>query len=154
MNRSYYYALYFLTFIIGQAFSMWGQYFTLKYPNMTSVEAFKAAIPFAWMDWFFITIAVSLAHTQKLFTATQDIFILIISQFTMVLMINQFYLKQSITLSDYICFGIILVAFYVSFNNAVSKALGIPIPEKILEQTGKGKKNKDKKKKKGKKDHK
>ena len=136
MDRIYYYILYFVTFIIGQSFSMWGQYFTLKFPKMTMVQSFKAAIPFAWVDWFFVTIAVGLSKTHKLFTGTQDIFILIISQFTLVLLINKFYLKQQISMSDYICFAVIMVSFYISYNNIVSNLLGIPIPDKILEATG------------------
>lgn len=145
MDRSLYYILYFLAFTIGQGFSMWGQYFTLKFPKMTMVEAFKAAIPFAWIDWIFVTIAVTLAKSKELFTETQDIFILIITQFTMVLVINKFYLKQKITKSDFVAFGIILVAFYISYQNVVSTTFGIPIPEKILKATGRAPKD-DKKK--------
>ena len=149
MNKTYHYILYFITFIIGQGFSMWGQYFTLKYPNMTMVQAFKSAIPFAWADWFFITIAVGIAKTQKLFTETQTIFILIITQFIFVLLINQFFLKQAISKSDYVCFGVIMLAFYVSYTNVVSRITGTPVPEKVLEATGRSKKkpSKDKKKK-------
>ena len=146
MNKTFYYFLYFITFIIGQGFSMWGQYFTLKFPNMTMVEAFKAAIPFAWADWFFITMAVMIAKSKELFTETQTIFILIITQFILVLLINQFFLKQAISKSDYVCFGVIMLAFYVSYQNALSNALGVPVPEKVLKATGrknkKGNKNK------------
>ena len=148
MDKSYQYLLYFITFIIGQAFSMWGQYFTLKYPNMTNVQAFKAAIPFAWVDWFFITIAVGIAKTKKLFTETQDIFILIITQFCLVLLINRFYLKQAIDRSDFVCFAVILLAFLVSYQNLLSYATGTPIPEKILKATGRETKSKKNKKKK------
>lgn len=148
MNKTFYYFLYFITFIIGQGFSMWGQYFTLKFPKMTMVEAFKAAIPFAWADWFFITIAVIIANTQKLFTETQTIFILIITQFVLVLLINRFYLNQPISHSDFICFAIIMLAFYISYQNTVSNVLNIPIPEKILEKTGRSKKNNKSKKEK------
>ena len=150
MNKTYHYILYFITFIIGQGFSMWGQYFTLKYPNMTMVQAFKSAIPFAWADWFFITIAVGIAKTQKLFTETQTIFILIITQFIFVLLINQFFLKQAISKSDYVCFGVIMLAFYVSYTNVVSRITGTPVPEKVLEATGRSKKKQSKDKKKNK----
>ena len=150
MNKTYPYILYFITFIIGQGFSMWGQYFTLKYPNMTMVQAFKAAIPFAWADWFFITIAVGIAKAQKLFTETQTIFILIITQFILVLLINQFFLKQAISKSDYVCFGVIMLAFYVSYTNAISRITGTPVPEKVLEATGRSKKKQSKDKDKNK----
>jgi hypothetical protein len=145
MDRSLYYILYFLAFTIGQGFSMWGQYFTLKFPKMTMVQAFKAAIPFAWVDWIFVTIAVTLAKSKELFTETQDIFILIITQFTLVLLINKFYLRQKITTSDFVAFAIILVAFYVSYQNFVSTTFGIPIPEKILKATGRAPKHSKKK---------
>ena len=150
MNKTYHYILYFITFIIGQGFSMWGQYFTLKYPNMTMVQAFKAAIPFAWADWFFITIAVGIAKSQQLFTETQTIFILIITQFILVLLINQFFLKQAISKSDYVCFGVIMLAFYVSYTNAISRITGTPVPEKVLEATGRSKKKQSKDKDKNK----
>lgn len=152
MNKTYYYFLYFITFIIAQGLSMWGQFFTLKYPNMTMLQAFKAAIPFAWADWFFITIAVGIAKTQKLFTGTQTIFILIITQFIMILFINKFFLKQPISRSDYVCFAVIMAAFYISYENVVSYITGTPVPEKILEATGRSKKKQSKdKKEKGKK---
>jgi hypothetical protein len=116
---------------------MWGQYFTLKFPKMTMFQAFKAAIPFAWLDWFFVTIAVQIAKIQKLFTETQDIFLLITCQFTLVLIINQFYLKQPISKSDFVAFIVICIAFYVSYQNAASKLFKIPIPNEILVATGK-----------------
>jgi phage-related holin len=130
---------------------MWGQFFTLKYPDMTMLQAFKAAIPFAWADWFFITIAVGIAKTQKLFTGTQTIFILIITQFIMILFINKFFLKQPISRSDYACFAVIMAAFYISYENVVSYITGTPVPEKILEATGRSKKKSKDKKKNGKK---
>lgn len=136
MDKIKQYILYFITFIIGQSFSMWGQYFTLKYPKLSMVQAFKIAIPFAWVDWFFVTIAVGIAKAQQLFTETQDIFILIITQFCLVLLINKFYLKQPISKSDFVCFVIILFAFFVSYNHLLSYATNTPIPEKILEASG------------------
>jgi hypothetical protein len=126
---------------------MWGQYFTLKFPKMTMVQAFKAAIPFAWADWFFITIAVMVAKQRKLFTETQTTFILIITQFILVLLINKFYLKQPISTSDYVCFVVIIAAFFISFNNTISYAIGKPVPDKVLEATGRNPKKSKKSKK-------
>ena len=103
---------------------MWGQYFTLKFPNMSMVEAFMKAIPFAWLDWFLMTIAVDLGDKHKLVTPTQDTFLLIIIQFVLVLLINHFYLKQSISRSDIIAFFLILFGFAVSFNKLASKFFG------------------------------
>lgn len=117
-------------FILAQASSMWGQFFTLKYPNMGMVEAFLRAIPFAWLDWAFMSVAVFLGDRYKLVTPTQDTLLLIIIQFCSILVINAFWLKQPISKSDIACFFIILLGFYVSFTHAVSKALGVKVPKK------------------------
>lgn len=130
MNKIIHYIQFFVTFIIAQSFSMWGQYYTLKFPNMGMLEAFARAIPFAWADWFFMTIAVGIGHKHKLVTPTQDTFILIITQFTLLLLINKFYLKQELSNSDLIAFFIILIGFAVSFFNLLSKSLGYSIPKK------------------------
>ena len=131
-------------FICAQASSMWGQYFTLKYPNMTMIQSFLAAIPFAWVDWGFMSVAVYLGDKYKLVTPTQDTLLLIIVQFVSILVINSLWLKQSISRSDIACFFIILGAFYISFSNALSKMLGLPVPKK--DGDSKDKKDDDNKK--------
>lgn len=116
-------------FIIAQSFSMWGQYMTLPYKNLSMIDAYKMAIPFAWLDWFVMAFTVSIGDKYKLVTPTQDTFLLIIIQFCLVLAINNFYLKQKLTKSDIIAFFIILSGFFVSFLHVISKTFGYPIPE-------------------------
>ena len=137
MNKILLYIQYLASFIIAQSVSMWGQYYTLKYPNISMFKAFLMAIPFAWLDWFFMTIAVGLGHKHKLVTETQDIFLLIITQFTVILLINYFFLKQKLSKSDIVAFGVILVAFAISFLNLVSKVAGIPVPKKVKKEEDK-----------------
>jgi hypothetical protein len=130
------YIAYLLLFIIGQSLSMWGQYVTLPFKNLTYWQAFSMAIPFAWADWFFMTFAIDVGNTYKLVTPTQNIFLLIILQFSLVLLINQFYLKQKVYRSDIIAFFVLVAAYLISFFHLVSKALKIPIPEQhITEDT-------------------
>jgi len=124
------YILYFLLFVTAEAFSMWGQYSTLKYPNMGMVEAFLRVIPYAWINWAFMSGAVWLGDKYELVTPTQDTFVLIIVQFTLILLINRFWLKQSVTRSDIAAFVMILTAFYISFTQAASKVLGKPLRKK------------------------
>jgi len=107
---------------------MWGQFFTLKYPNMGMFAAYKMAIPFAWLDWLFMSMAINIGDKYKLVTPTQDTFTLIMLQFTSILIINHFYLHQPLFRSDIIAFFMILFGFAVSFNNMMSKALGRPVP--------------------------
>jgi len=122
------YLLWFVAFICAQASSMWGQFVTLKFPNMGMFAAYKMAIPFAWLDWLFMSVAVNIGDKYKLVTPTQDTFTLITLQFTAILLINHFYLHQPLFRSDIVAFFMILFGFAVSFNNMLSKALGRPVP--------------------------
>lgn len=124
-----YYVLFLFLFILAQSFSMWGQFVTLPYKNLSMWEAYKMAIPFAWLDWVVMTFTVMVGHKYELVTPTQDTFLLIIIQFCLILLINQYYLKQTATRSDIIAFFIILFGFFVSFLHLISKLFGIPIPE-------------------------
>ena len=122
------YLLWFVSFVCAQASSMWGQFVTLKYPNMGMFAAYKMAIPFAWLDWLFMSMAVNNGDKYKLVTPTQDTFTLITLQFTAILIINHFYLHQPLFRSDIVAFFIILFGFAVSFNNMLSKVLNRPVP--------------------------
>ena len=130
MNKILLYVQFLASFIIAESFSIWGMFYTLKFPNVSTLKAIGMALPFAWLDWFFMSIAVDLGHKYKLVTETQDIFLLIITQFAVMLVMNHFYLKQPLSNSDLVAFVIILVAFAISYMNLVSKTLGIPIPKK------------------------
>ena len=122
------YLLWLVAFICAQASSMWGQFVTLKFPNMGMFAAYKMAIPFAWLDWMFMSVAVNIGDKYKLVTPTQDTFTLITLQFTAILIINHFYLHQPLFRSDIVAFFMILFGFAVSFNNMLSKVLGRPVP--------------------------
>jgi hypothetical protein len=123
------YLLFFGLFISAQSLSMWGQYVTLPYKNLSMWEAYKMAIPFAWMDWFFMTFAVMVGDKYEIVTPTQDTFLLIILQFILVLIINHFYLKQAVFRSDIAAFFIILIGFFISFLHGVSRIAGLDVPE-------------------------
>jgi len=124
-----YYILFIFLFILAQSFSMWGQFVTLPYKNLSMWDAYKMAIPFAWLDWVVMTFTVMVGHKYELVTPTQDTFLLIIIQFCLILLINQYYLKQTVSRSDIIAFFIILFGFFVSFLHLISKLFNIPIPE-------------------------
>jgi hypothetical protein len=121
------YITFAILFIIGQSAAMWGLYVTLPFKNLTMWEAYKMAIPFAWLDWVFMTLAINVGHKYDLVTPTQDTFVLIIVQFTLLLLINQYYLKQEIYRSDIIAFFLVLIGFFISFFHIVSKIFNIPI---------------------------
>ena len=122
------YVLFITLFIIAQSFSMWGQFVTLPYKDLSMWQAYKMAIPFAWLDWLFMTFTIYVGDKYDLVTPTQDTFLLIIIQFTLILLINQYYLKQKIYRSDIIAFFVILLGFFISFNHIISKIFHIPVP--------------------------
>jgi uncharacterized membrane protein len=124
-----YYVLFLCLFIVAQSFSMWGQFVTLPYKKLSMWEAYKMAIPFAWLDWIVMTFTVMVGDKYELVTPTQDTFLLIIIQFCLILIINQFYLKQKVTRSDIVAFFIILLGFFVSFLHLISKLFGIKLPK-------------------------
>jgi hypothetical protein len=128
-SKIIYYVLYYVLFAIGQALSMWGQYVTLPYTNLTYWQAFSMAIPFAWSNWLFTTFAIDIGHTYDIASPTQDTFLLIVLQFSYLLIINRFYLKKHITKSDIYAFFIILIGYAVSLFQLVSKAIGKKVPK-------------------------
>ena len=110
---------------------MWGQYVTIPFEKLGVWDAFKMAIPFAWIDWLIMPFVIMLGDKYNLVTPTQDIILLIIIQFSLVLLVNEFYLKRDIFRSDYIAFFLILAGFYISFDHSISKMFNIAIPENI-----------------------
>jgi hypothetical protein len=121
------YLAYGILFILGQSAAMWGLYSNLHFKNLSMFQAYKMAIPFAWIDWLFMTFAINVGNKYDLVTPTQDTFVLIFVQFTLILLINQFYLKQTIFRSDIIAFFIIILGLSISFFHIFSKVFGIPI---------------------------
>ena len=108
------YIIYYILFAIGQAFSMWGQYVTLPFANLNYWQAFSMAIPFAWIDWIFLTFAIDIGNKYDLVSPTQDTFLLIVLQFSYLLVINKYYLKKHINNSDIYAFLIILFGYSIS----------------------------------------
>ena len=102
---------YFLTFFLGQAFNIWGQFFTLKYNNISMFQAYIRAIPFAWVSWFFMTIAIGLGDKHTIVTPFQDVLVLIIMQFVVTIMVNKYWLNKNISRSDIYFLFIINILF-------------------------------------------
>ena len=133
------YILFLCLFTISISLSSWGQYVTLPYVNLSMWQAYKMAIPFVWIEWIIMTYAISFQSEFNLFTPTNIILLLIITQFTTVLIINKFYLKNETYISDIVAFFVILLGFLISFLNLISKALNLPIESKSDENSDKDK---------------
>ena len=146
-SKTIQYIAYFTLFTISQAISVIGQYITIPYKNLSYFGAMKMALPYAWVNWFFLTFAINIGHENTLVTPTQNIFLLIILQFTFLLIMNHYYLKQEIYTSDIVAFFILLFSYGISFDHTISKLLGYKIatdPKKPKKSAIKKSKNKHK----------
>ena len=123
------YLLFFILFFIGQSLVMIGSFISLPYKNLSIWESIKMSLPFVWLDWIFLTHAVTLLHTYSLLTNTQFLFTVIIFQFGAGLLINKFYLKQVVNNSDYVAIVLLIVGYIISEFHSVSKFFNLPIPD-------------------------
>ena len=123
------YILFFTLFVIGQSLVMIGSFISLPYKNLSMWESLKMSLPFVWADWLFLTFAIMLLHKHSLLTNTQFLFTLIVFQFGATLLINRFYLKQKINISDYVAIGLLIIAYIISELHLFSKLFGLPIPK-------------------------
>jgi len=123
------YILFFTLFVIGQSLVMIGSFISLPYKNLSMWESLKMSLPFVWADWLFLTFAIMLLHKHSLLTNTQFLFTLIVFQFGATLLINRFYLKQKINISDYVAISLLIIAYIISELHLFSKLFGLPIPK-------------------------
>lgn len=123
------YILFFILFVIGQSLVMIGSFISLPYKNISMWESIKMSLPFVWADWIFLTFAIMLLSKYSLLSNTQFLFMLIVFQFGVTLLINKFYLKQIINISDYVAISLLIFAYIISQFNIFSKFFNLPIPE-------------------------
>jgi len=138
-SNSLYYMLFFISFAIGQSLVMIGSFISLPYKNLTLWQSIKMTLPFVWVDWIFLTFAISLMHKHLLLTNTQFLFSVIVFQFGVALLINKYYLKQVINNSDYVAIALLIVAYIVSEFHLFSKFFNLPIPQETPSQDKKKK---------------
>ena len=115
-----YYALYLTLFFISQTFSMWGQYVTLPFKTISNWEAYKMAIPYAWIGWVFMTGAVYINNLYELTTPNQVVLLLIIVQNFIMVFIDKLYFGNDLLISYLIGFSLMLLGFYISLYKVIS----------------------------------
>jgi len=136
------FSIFFLLFIIGQSLVTIGSFVSLPYKNLSIWESIKMSLPFVWLDWIFLTFAVTLLHKHALLTNTQFLFTVIVFQFAAGMIMNKFYLKQTINISDYVAFGLIIIAYIISELHLFSKFFNLSIPKEISSEDEKQKQEK------------
>lgn len=130
MNNIILYIRFFLTFIIGQFFyTLSIKYYPLKYKSMSILKTILYSIPLMIIGTLYTTYSLDLVSDNELTTPIQDIYILVITQFVMLLIIGPLLIDLTVSRSDIICFFIILLAFYISFSEIFSKYFGLPLSQ-------------------------
>jgi hypothetical protein len=106
---------------IASIISTYGTFVTLPYEHIPQWDAIKMALPYAWVDWIFLTIAISIAKEHELVTPLQMKFSITIFKFFLVLLFTKYYLNKEIGRSDVIGFIIVLLAYFTNIFQLVSK---------------------------------
>jgi hypothetical protein len=123
VNNNIYYIIYLVLFFIAQCSSMWGQFFILKYKDITLWDAYKMAIPFAWFAWLLMTYVVYIGDEYELVTSETNMLLFITFQYIIISVINDRFLKEPTGLSDIIAFFIILIGYFISYYRIISRII-------------------------------
>jgi hypothetical protein len=113
--------------IIAAIISTWGTFVTLPYEHLGQWEAIKMALPFAWVDWVFLTLAIYIGNKQNLATPLQMKFGITMLKFFLIMLFTKYYLHSEISRSDVVGFVIVFIAYGLNVTGIVSKYLGIPV---------------------------
>jgi hypothetical protein len=127
LNVNVYLVLYWGFMIIAAIISTWGTFVTLPYEHLGQWEAIKMALPFAWVDWIFLTLAIYIGNQQKLATPLQMKFGITMLKFFLIMLFTKYYLHSEISRSDVVGFVIVFIAYGLNVTGVVSKYLGIPV---------------------------
>ena len=116
--------LYWSLMIAASIISTWGTFVSLPYEHLGQWEAIKMALPFAWVDWIFLTIAINIGNKHSLATPLQMKFGITMLKFFLIMIFTKYYLKSDISRSDVVGFIIVFLAFLLNEFHGLSWALG------------------------------
>lgn len=124
LNININFALYWGLMIIASVVSTWGTFVSLPYEHLGQWEAIKMALPFAWVDWIFLTIAINIGNHHSLATPLQMKFGITMLKFFLIMLFTKYYLHSDISRSDIIGFIIVFLAFLLNEFHGMSFLLG------------------------------
>lgn len=123
-------ALYWGLMIIASIISTWGTFVSLPYEHLGQWEAIKMALPFAWVDWIFLTIAINIGNKHSLATPLQMKFGITMLKFFLIMLFTKYYLRSDVSRSDVVGFVIVFFAFLLNEFHGLSWMLGRKPEEK------------------------
>ena len=137
-------ALYWGLMIIASIISTWGTFVSLPYEHLGQWDAIKMALPYAWVDWIFLTIAINIGNKHSLATPLQMKFGITMLKFFLIMLFTKYYLHSDISRSDVVGFVIVFLAFLLNEFHGLSLLLGRKPEEKEKEKKEEKEKTSDK----------
>jgi uncharacterized protein (DUF486 family) len=125
--------IYYVLMIIASLISTYGTFVTLPFKDLDQWSAIKMALPYAWVDWTFITFAVDIG--KDLTTPTQIKFTLTTFKMFLILLFTKYYLQSKVTRSDIVGFLIVLAAYLMHLFDMFSILFGIPVEKPTIPPT-------------------
>ena len=143
-------ALYWGLMIIASIISTWGTFVSLPYEHLGQWDAIKMALPFAWVDWIFLTIAINIGNKHSLATPLQMKFGITMLKFFLIMLFTKYYLHSDISRSDVVGFIIVFLAFLLNEFHMMSTWLGWDVSQHKKESEKEKDSEKEKESEKGK----
>lgn len=113
--------IYIVLMIIAATISTYAAFVTLPFEHLDQWSAIKMALPYAWIDWIFLTIAIHIGKKYELVSPLQMKFSITLFKFLLILLFTKYYLKSEITKSDIIGFIIVVLAYFMNIFHFISK---------------------------------
>jgi len=129
--------------IIASVISTWGTFVSLPYEHLGQWDAIKMALPFAWVDWIFLTLAINIGNQHDLATPLQMKFGITMLKFFLIMIFTKYYLHADVSRSDVVGFIIVFLAFLLNEFHGMSYLLGRDVDESKGKDNGGKDKGKD-----------
>ena len=110
--------------IIASVISTWGTFVSLPYEHLGQWDAIKMALPYAWVDWIFLTLAINIGNQHDLATPLQMKFAITMLKFFLIMIFTKYYLHAEVSRSDIAGFIIVFLAYLLNEFHGLSFLLG------------------------------
>jgi hypothetical protein len=124
LNINIYFVSYWGLMIIASVISTWGTFVSLPFEHLGQWDAIKMALPFAWVDWIFLTLAINIGNHHDLATPLQMKFGITMLKFFLIMIFTKYYLHADVSRSDVVGFIIVFLAFLLNEFHGMSYILG------------------------------
>lgn len=110
-----YWILCLVLIFLGQGLNVVGSFVSVPYKNLTFWEAYQMSMSYIIVQRIFLASAIYINHAHSYISNNQIVFLMLCIQFIFTLLINAYYLKKTLSRSDYIGMVLFVLAYYISF---------------------------------------